>query len=113
MPLNSLNAPVILFDDRSKVVLLLFMFHVYLCYVVLSVPCNLVITCWEKAGLLDLSCVVFSCVLSLPGQVLCLIVWIPDFCLPLSFECRCQIPEIKWYYMYHSTSTTTAIKVLK
>ena len=33
-----------------------------LCYAVLSVPCNLVITCWEKADLLALLCVVFSCV---------------------------------------------------
>ena len=28
---------------------LLFMFHVYLCYAVVSVPCSLVITCWERA----------------------------------------------------------------
>ena len=38
------------------------MFHVCLCYAVLSVPCSLVITCWKRAGPLALLCVVFSCV---------------------------------------------------
>ena len=32
---------------------------------VLSVPCSLVVTCWEKADLLALLYVMFSCVLSL------------------------------------------------
>ena len=36
---------------------LLFVFHV--CHAVLSVPCSLVVTCWERA---DLLCVNFSCV---------------------------------------------------
>ena len=45
------------------------------------------ITCWEKADLLDLLCVVFSRVFvtflyGFPGQVWYLIVWIPDLCLP-------------------------------
>ena len=40
---------------------LLFIFHVCLkCYHVLSVPCSLVFTCWERAGLLTLLCVMFS-----------------------------------------------------
>ena len=55
---------------------LLFMFHVIkicLCYTVLSVPCNLVITCGERANLLALLYVVFSCVFvtfqkGVPGQ---------------------------------------------
>ena len=60
---------------------LLFMFRV--CHAVLSVHCNLVVTCWERAGLLALLCVVFSCVLvTFPccvlGQVWYLIVSIPD-----------------------------------
>ena len=46
------------------------------------------ITCWEKADLLDLLCVVFSCVFvtfpyGFPGRVWYLIVLIPDLCLPL------------------------------
>ena len=45
--------------------LLLFVFHVCLCYAVLSVPCSLVITCWERVDLLALLWVVFACVLSL------------------------------------------------
>ena len=39
---------------------LLFMFHVCLYYTVLCVPCSLVITCWERVGLLAILCVMFS-----------------------------------------------------
>ena len=58
------------------------MFHVCLSYVVLSIPCSLVITCLEMIDFLALLCVVLSCIFdSLPygvlGQVLCLIVSIP------------------------------------
>ena len=42
-----------------------FMFHVCLCYAALSVPCSLVITYYERADLMTLLCVLFSCVLSL------------------------------------------------
>ena len=42
---------------------LLFVFRV--CHAVLSVPCGLVVSCWERANLLALLCVMFSCVLSL------------------------------------------------
>ena len=48
---------------------LLFMFHVCLCYAILSVPCSLVITCWEKVDLLVLLCIVFFCILSLSHMV--------------------------------------------
>ena len=34
------------------------------CHTVLSVPCSLVVTCWERADLLTLLYVMFSCVLS-------------------------------------------------
>ena len=40
-----------------------------LLYVVLCVTCSLVITCWERVYLLDLLCVIFSCVLSLSHMV--------------------------------------------
>ena len=40
---------------------LLFMFHVCFCYAVLSVPCSLLITCWERTGHLSLLCVMLSC----------------------------------------------------
>ena len=63
-----------------------FMFH--LCYVVLSVPCGLAITCWECADLLALLCVVFSCVfVTLPYGVLGEIVSIPDLCLLSTLLC--------------------------
>ena len=39
---------------------LLFMFHVCLCFAILSIPCSLVITCWEESDLLAVLCVMFS-----------------------------------------------------
>ena len=35
------------------------MFHVGVCCTFVSVPCSLVITCWERADLLAAVCVVF------------------------------------------------------
>ena len=59
---------------------LLFMFHVY--QVFLNFHCSHVVTCWERTDLLALSYVMFYCVfVTFPyvlGQVLCLIVLIPD-----------------------------------
>ena len=44
------------------------------CYTVLSVPCNIVIACWEMADLLALLCVTFSCVyVTLPYGILILV----------------------------------------
>ena len=62
------------------------------CYAVLSVPCGLVVTCWERADLLALLCVMFSCVLffifpGVLGQVWYLIVSVPDRCLLPYFQC--------------------------
>ena len=53
------------FIDRSKAVLLLWMLHVGVCCAVVSVPRNLVVACWERADLLAVVYVLFSCVLSL------------------------------------------------
>ena len=66
---------------------LLFMFHVCLCYVILSVSCSLVTTCWDRTDLLALLCVVISCAcVTFPygvlGQVWYLIVSIPDLYFP-------------------------------
>ena len=63
------------------------MFHVGICYTVVSVPCSLVITCWDRAYLLAFLFVEFSCVFvtlqyGVLGQVLYLIVLNPDHCLP-------------------------------
>ena len=38
------------------------MVQVCLCYAAVSVPCSLVVTCWEKADIWVVLCVVFSCV---------------------------------------------------
>ena len=47
---------------------MLFVFHV--CHAVLSVPCSLVVTCWEKADLLALLYVMvfFSLPIWCPGS---------------------------------------------
>ena len=68
---------------------LLFMFRV--CHAFLSVHCSLVITCWERANLLALLYVMFSCVIvtfpcGVLGQVWYLIVSIPDLCLLTYFK---------------------------
>ena len=69
---------------------LLFVFHVCLCYTVLSVPYSLVVTCWERADLLAFLWLMCSCVFvtfsyGVLGQVWYLIVSIPDLChLPYS-----------------------------
>ena len=52
------------FTDRSKAILfcgsfLLVMLHVRGCCAVVSVPCSLVVTCWERADLLAVVFVVF------------------------------------------------------
>ena len=51
-----------------------------------AIHCSLVITCWERADLLALLCVVYPCVYvvfpnGVPGQVWYLIVSIPYICL--------------------------------
>ena len=43
---------------------LLVMLHVSVFCDVMSVPCSLVVTCWKRADLLAVVCVVFSCVVS-------------------------------------------------
>ena len=70
-------------------VFMLFLFHVF--NAVLFVHCSLVVTCWERADLLALLYVMFSCVfVTFPygvlGQVCYLIVSIPDFCHLPFFE---------------------------
>ena len=73
--------PSLIFStDRSKAVLLLCIFLLFMFPVCLF--CSLVINCLEMADFLSLLCVAFSCVFdSLPysvqGQVLYLIVSIP------------------------------------
>ena len=52
-------------------VLLLFVFCVSLCHTALSVPCSIMVTYWERIDLLNLLCVMLSCVLvTVPHGVL-------------------------------------------
>ena len=85
-------APSNLFKPSSKIFFLLtvprrcFFCMFCACHAVLAVHYSLVVTCWERANLLALLCVMFSCVfVTFPcgvlGQVWYLIVLIPDFCL--------------------------------
>ena len=69
---------------------MLFVLHV--CEAVFSVPCSLVVTCWERADIFALLYVMFSCVfVTFPygvlGQVCYLIVLIPYLCLLFNFYC--------------------------
>ena len=71
---------------------MLFMFRD--CYAFLSVHCSLVVTCWERANLLALLYVMFSCVFVIfpccvLGQVWYFIVSIPDLCLFTYFVTIC------------------------
>ena len=69
--------------------LFLFVFRVCLCHTFLSVPCSIMVTCWERADLLVFLCVMF--LVSFPygvlGQVWYLIVLILDLRLLPDFEC--------------------------
>ena len=63
----------------------------------MSVPCNLVITCWKRANLLAILCVMFPCVsvtfpLGVSGQPWYLIVLITNFCL------LCSLDIMDWYF---------------
>ena len=83
-----LSPPVKYFTDHFKTVLLLWIFYVFL--LVFAMPLRasaymcFVVTCWERADLLALVCGVKLWVLHFPigilGQVLYLIVSIPDLC---------------------------------
>ena len=71
-------------------IFLLCMFHFCLYYTVMSVPWTFVITCWERADLLALLCVMFPRVFvtfsyGVLGQVTSLIVSILGLCLLLYF----------------------------
>ena len=60
----------------------------------MSVPCSLVVTCQERANLLALLNVMFSCVFvssqcGVLGQVWYLIILIPDLCLLPYFNIPC------------------------
>ena len=78
---------------------------VRVCHVVLSVHRSLVVTCWERANLLTLLYVMFSCVFvpfpcGVLGQVRYLIDLILDICL-LSNFIRSQLKRIQ-YKIYDS-----------
>ena len=62
--------------------------------------CGLVVTCWERAGLLAHLCVMFPCVIvtfpyGVLGQVWYLIVSIPDICLLSYFNSNFLSSEIE------------------
>ena len=74
IPSNMFKPSSNFLTDRSKAVLLfgsflLFVVRVFLYLTVLSVPRSLVITCWERAHVLALLCVMHYCVLSLSHMV--------------------------------------------
>ena len=83
------SPPVKYFTDRSKAVLLLWIFYVFsvlclLCLCVCLFYMCFVVTCWERADLLALVCGVLLWVCHFPigilGQMWLFIVSIPDLC---------------------------------
>ena len=81
----------------------------------LSVPCSLVITEWERADLLALLCVMFSCVFvtfpyGVPSQVWYWIVLIPDLCL-IYFNKKIDINEI--IIQHQGPELQSLLKVMK
>ena len=85
--ISVLSTPIKYFTDRSKAVLLLWIFFYCLVFAMplyTSVYMCLVVTCWERADLLALVCGVLLWVCYYPigilGQVWYLIVSIPDLC---------------------------------
>ena len=67
------------------ILFLLFLFHVCPDYTVVSVPCSFVITCWDRADLMALLCVLFPFPYGFSGRVWYFSVSIPD-CLHLYFH---------------------------
>ena len=68
------------------------------CHAFLSVLCSLVVTCWERANLLALLYVMFSCIfVTFPcgalGKVLCVIVSIPDLNLLSYFKIEAGVQQ--------------------
>ena len=105
------------FTDRSKTALHLWILSAVLyvsclfCYSVLSVPCSLVITCWEK-----LTCVMFSFLVTfpygVPGKVWYLVVSIPNLRLLPYFNSGCIIIPFKpsFLFMGHRQMMQTQIR---
>ena len=75
---------------------MLFMFPV--CHAFLSVHCSIVVTCWERADLFALLCVMLFCVFD---TFLCgvLTVSIPDLCLLTYHRPEKMLEKIKGYYI--------------
>ena len=92
---------------------LLFMFRV--CHAVLSVHCRLFVTCWERANLLALVYVMFSCVfVTLPcgvlGQMWYLIVQISDILLS-SLLCFVFSQSASTHNAAFPTNMGTSVKI--
>ena len=83
---------------------MLSMFRV--CHAALSIHRSLVVTCWERAGLLALLCVMFSCVfVTFPcgvlRQVRYLIVSIPDLYFLPCFNIKNEVEGLKYSCFVH------------
>ena len=69
------------------------------CHAFLSVHCSLVVTCWERAIIFVLLCVIYCVFLSLSHVVSYLIVLIPDLCF-LTYFCHDKILLKPWIYFW-------------
>ena len=68
-PLNMFKASRVFTDSYKAVLLLWILLVIYVSclsfYNVMFVPCGLVITCWERADVLALLCLMFPCVFAI------------------------------------------------
>ena len=85
---------------------LCYMCFVFACYTVLPVPCCFLLTRWERADLLALLYVTFSCdfitfIYGVPGQVWYLILSFLIFAFFLTFFC-CAVISVVSYFAIHS-----------
>ena len=98
---------------------MLYMYSV--CHAFASVHCRLVVTCWERAGLLALVCDVYLYFVTFPCGILChvwyLIVSIPDLCRP-SFFTKTTIlilyqlkgKNVRFFFYFINYATVFTIK---
>ena len=65
VPLHMFNPASDVLNDRSKARLLFVDHFCYFCCAFLSVFSGLVVTCWDRTGLLDILCVMHYCVFAI------------------------------------------------
>ena len=115
---TGLSPPVKYFTDRSKAVLLLWIFYVFSVLCLLCLYMCLVVTCWERADLLALVCGVQLWVCHFPndilGHVWYLILSISNLCTLTYFDKHQNfdfflITDFLWFFLKSQISAFSGI----